>query len=60
MGDNKILELEFIQDTSENVKIIGGRIRIARDRYKSHTDAGMRHLDFKFRNQVLIWVSLMK
>jgi len=39
VGDNKLLRLEFIQDTSENVEMIKGMIPIIQGRQTSYADA---------------------
>ena len=42
----KLLGLEIVQVTTDNVKVIKDRLKMAQDRYKSYADNRMRDLKF--------------
>ena len=54
VGERKLLGLEIVQVTTDNVKVIRDRLKIAQDRHKSYADNQMRDLEFQVGDQVFL------
>ena len=60
VGERKLLGLEIVQVTTDNVKVIRDRLKIAQDRYKSYADNRRRDLEFQVGDQVFLRISPWK
>ena len=60
VGERKLLGLEIVQVTTDNVKVIRDRLKIAQDRQKSYADNRRRDLEFQVGDQVFIRISPWK
>ena len=60
VGERKLLGLETVQVTTDNVKVIRDRLKIAQDRHKSYADNRMRDIEFQVRDQVFRRISPWK
>ena len=60
VGERKLLGLEIVQVTTDNVKIIRDRLKIAQDRQKSYADNRRRDLEFQVGDQVFLRISPWK
>ena len=60
VGERKLLGLEIIQVTTDNVKVIRDRLKIAQDRHKSYVDNRRRDIEFHVRDQVFLRISPWK
>ena len=60
VGERKLLGLEIVQVTIDNVKVIRDRLKIAQDRQKSYADNRMRDLEFQVGDQVFLRISPKK
>ena len=57
VGERKLLGPKIVQVTTNNVKVIRDRLKIAQDRQKSYDDNRMRDLEFQVGNQVFLRIS---
>ncbi|XP_050890177.1 uncharacterized protein LOC127095544 [Lathyrus oleraceus] len=57
VGENKILGSEFVQQTTDQVKLIRGKMKAAQDRQKSYSDKRRRPLEFEAGDHVFIRVT---
>ena len=60
IGDRALLGPEIVQDTSEKIKIIQQRLKIAQDRQKNYADVRRRPLEYEVGDHVFICVTPMK
>ena len=60
VGERKLLGPEIVQVTTDNVKVIRGRLKIAQDRQKSYVDNRRRDLEFQVGDQVFMRISPWK
>ncbi|XP_012567565.1 uncharacterized protein [Cicer arietinum] len=47
VGDTRIFGLEVIHETTEKIKVIKDKLKIAQSRQKSYADIRRRHLEFE-------------
>ena len=52
-----MLGLEFLQQTTEKVKVIQDRMRTTQSRQKSYVDKRRRPLEFEAGDHVFLWVT---
>ena len=60
VGERKLLGLEIVQVTTNNVKVFKNRLNIAQDRQKSYVDNRRRDLEFQVGDQVFLRISPWK
>ncbi|XP_028052786.1 uncharacterized protein LOC114257213 [Camellia sinensis] len=60
VGDRSLLGPEIVQLTTEKIKTIRGRLKIAQSKQKSYADNGWRDLEFEVGNHVFVKVTPMK
>ena len=60
LGERKLLGPEIVQVTTNNVKVIKDRLKIAQDRHKSYADNRRRDLEFQVGDQVFLRISPWK
>ena len=60
VGEIKLSGREIVQVTTDNVKVIRYRLKIAQDRQKSYSDNRMRDLEFQVGDQVFMRISPWK
>jgi hypothetical protein len=58
VGERKLLGPELVQMTTEKIKLIHERLRIARSRQKSYAERRRRDLEFQIGNFVFLKVPL--
>ncbi|KAA0063169.1 DNA/RNA polymerases superfamily protein [Cucumis melo var. makuwa] len=57
VGERKLVGLEVVQITTNNIKLIRENMRIAQDRQKSYADKRRRNLEFHVGDQVFLKLS---
>ncbi|KAA0067815.1 hypothetical protein IC582_019336 [Cucumis melo] len=57
VGERKLVGLELVQVTSDNIKLIRENLKKAQDRQKSYADKRRRDLEFQIREQVFLKLS---
>ncbi|GKV43664.1 hypothetical protein SLEP1_g50928 [Rubroshorea leprosula] len=60
VGYERVMELDFVQQTTEKVKLIQQRLKVAQDRQKSYADNRRRPLEFEVGDHVFLKVSPTK
>ena len=60
VDERKLLGPEIVQVTTDNVKVIMDRLKIAQDQQKSYADNRMRDLEFQVGDQVFLRISPWK
>ena len=60
VGERKLLGLEIVYVTTDNVKVIRDRLKITQDRQKSYADNRRRDLEFEVGDQVFLRISQWK
>jgi hypothetical protein len=60
VGDQNLMGPEFVQDTSEKIRIIRDRMKAAQDRQKRYADRRRRPLEFNVGDKVYLKVSPWK
>ena len=60
VGERKLLGPEIVQVTTNNVKVIRDRLKIAQDRQKSYADNRRRDLEFQVGDRVFLRMSPWK
>ena len=60
VGERKLSGPEIIQVTTDNVKVIRDRLKIAQDRHNSYADNRMRDLEFQVGDQIFMRISPWK
>ncbi|XP_038904261.1 uncharacterized protein LOC120090614 [Benincasa hispida] len=60
VGKRQLIELELVQTTLENVKVIRENLKIAHDRQKSYADKRRRELEFEIGDRVFLKLSPWK
>ena len=60
VGERKLLGPEIVQVTTDNVKVIRDRLKIALDQHKSYADNRRRDLEFQVADQVFLRISPWK
>ena len=60
VGEKKLLGLKIVHVTTDNVKVIRDRLKIAQDQQKSYADNRMRDLEFQVGDQVYLRISPWK
>ena len=60
MNERKINNLELIEVSSEKIRIIRERLKVAQDRQKSYADVRRRELEFEVDDMVFLKVSPWK
>ncbi|GJV99028.1 putative reverse transcriptase domain-containing protein [Tanacetum coccineum] len=58
VGENQLIGLEMVQETTDKVVIIKERLKAARDRQKSYADNRRKPLEFEENDRVLLKVYL--
>jgi len=56
-GESVVLGLEFLQQTTEKVKVIQDRMRVTQSRQKSYADKRRRPLEFEAGDHVFLRVT---
>ncbi|XP_024965940.1 uncharacterized protein LOC112506146 [Cynara cardunculus var. scolymus] len=59
-GEKQFAGPEIVQETTDNVKCIRGRLKAAQDRQKSYADKRSRPMEFQVGNRVMLKVSPWK
>ena len=57
VGERKLKDVELIETTSENIKIIRERLKVAQDRQKSYADTRRRNLEFEVGDMIFLKVA---
>ncbi|KAK2395736.1 hypothetical protein QL285_057442 [Trifolium repens] len=57
VGENKLLSSDFVQQTTDQVKLIREKMKAAQDRQKSYSDKRRRPLEFETGDHVFIRVT---
>ena len=57
VGERKLNDVELIEVTIENIRIIRERLKIAQDRQKSYTDTRKKELEFEVRDMMFFKVT---
>ncbi|KAA0066441.1 putative Retrotransposon protein [Cucumis melo var. makuwa] len=57
VGERKLVGLELVQTTTNNIKLIRENLKIAQDRQKSYADKRRRNLEFQVGDQVFLKLS---
>ncbi|GJU62195.1 putative reverse transcriptase domain-containing protein [Tanacetum coccineum] len=60
VGENRLIGLEMVKETTDKVVLIKERLKAARDRQKSYADNRRKPLEFKEGDRVLLKVSPWK
>ncbi|GJY86368.1 putative reverse transcriptase domain-containing protein [Tanacetum coccineum] len=60
VGESKLIGLEIVQETTDNIVQIKDRMKAARDRQKSYADNRQKPLEFSVGDKVLLKVSPWK
>ena len=60
VGDDKLLELELVQEINEKINIVKEKMKAAQNRQKSYADKHRKDLEFSIGDHVLLKVSLVK
>ena len=60
VGERKLTNMELIEMTFENIRIIREKLKIAQDRHKSYTDTRRRELEFKIGDMVFLKIAHWK
>ena len=56
VGEKKLENVELIKDTSEKIKIIRDKLKVAQNRQKSYADTRRRVLEFEVGDMVFLKV----
>ncbi|GKC99339.1 hypothetical protein Tco_1169614, partial [Tanacetum coccineum] len=60
IGDSGLIGLELVQEITNKVVVIRGRLKVARDRQKSYIDNRRKPLEFQVGDHVMLKVSPWK
>ena len=60
LSEKKIIGLDLIQETEENVKMIRERLKVATDRKKSYVDSTRKDIRYEISEKVFLKVSPKK
>ena len=60
VGERKLENVELIKATSEKIKTIRDRLKLAQDQQKSYADTRRRVLEFEVGDMVFLKVALWK
>ncbi|GKA42304.1 putative reverse transcriptase domain-containing protein [Tanacetum coccineum] len=60
IGESRLIGPELVQETTDKVVLIKGKLKAARDRQKSYADNRHKPLEFKVGDQVMLKVSPWK